>query len=223
MNEPKREAARVRQVSAAAGSLPLESPSVTDLPPRDSSRESPPKSAAERVFAIVELAEFILLESPPRAVLRNQRVSKVWQATVLGSKALQQALFFEPVIAGFKETSIHYPYLRQITSSDVYSNESDPSASWRRQLLNQPPVLDCKLRVECEQTQTCRYHLNDSPGVRLGAVNDTIRRRSISHRRCGCLSIRKWHTSEAYLGEWSWWTFGEKPAREWLAAMKRDI
>ena len=53
-------------------------------------------SAVEQVLRTTELLESVLLELACRDLLLVQRVSKTWQATVVGSSALQRALCFAP-------------------------------------------------------------------------------------------------------------------------------
>lgn len=60
---------------------------------RDSQTQSATMSTASQVFATTELLEAILLELPGHDILRSQRVSRQWQATIIGSPKLQQALF----------------------------------------------------------------------------------------------------------------------------------
>lgn len=55
-------------------------------------------SAVTRVFSIAELAQAIFLELPPQEIMVNiQRVNHQFQAVVLGSTPIQQALFFKPL------------------------------------------------------------------------------------------------------------------------------
>lgn len=55
-------------------------------------------TAVTRVFGIAELAQAIFLELPPQEIMVNiQRVNRQFQEVVLGSKPIQQALFFEPL------------------------------------------------------------------------------------------------------------------------------
>nr|POF18497.1 hypothetical protein CFP56_63041 [Quercus suber] len=57
-------------------------------------------SAANAVFDTVELLESILLHLPMKDLLLSQRVSRAFRMTVLGSRVLQQALFFVPRMSG---------------------------------------------------------------------------------------------------------------------------
>lgn len=52
-------------------------------------------SAAVKVLAVTELREAIITHLLSRDVLVLQRVSKTWQATILGHSMLQRALGFE--------------------------------------------------------------------------------------------------------------------------------
>lgn len=52
--------------------------------------------AAIRVFETVELLEMILLKTPAKDVLLNQRVNKMWMLTTTNSIKLQRHLFFRP-------------------------------------------------------------------------------------------------------------------------------
>lgn len=55
-------------------------------------------SASDKVFALPERLETILLDVPIRDVLVNaQRVSRVWHQIIHNSKTMQRALLFEPV------------------------------------------------------------------------------------------------------------------------------
>lgn len=51
-------------------------------------------SATEKIFAVTELRENILIHLPPKDVLLAQRVPKAWKATIEGSSMLQRALGF---------------------------------------------------------------------------------------------------------------------------------
>ena len=55
--------------------------------------------ASEKVSAIGELLEAILLQIPVKDLLLNQRVCKQWHSTIKNSTRLQQALFFKPLTA----------------------------------------------------------------------------------------------------------------------------
>ena len=53
-------------------------------------------TSRDRVFALPELLEAILLELPVKKLLLVQRVSKHWQTTIKASVSIQQALFYTP-------------------------------------------------------------------------------------------------------------------------------
>ena len=59
-------------------------------------QQSPP-SAAARVFGTVELCEKILLKLDMASILRAQQVSTKCRDTIVGSKKLQEALFYRKV------------------------------------------------------------------------------------------------------------------------------
>ena len=53
-------------------------------------------SAVAKVFKTIELLEAILLELPMKDVLRSQQVRKHWKEVIVGSNAIQKALFMRP-------------------------------------------------------------------------------------------------------------------------------
>ncbi|KAI7201042.1 hypothetical protein KC343_g15253 [Hortaea werneckii] len=53
-------------------------------------------SAVAKVFKIIELLEAILLELPMKDLLRTQQVRKHWKQVIVGSNAIQKALFMRP-------------------------------------------------------------------------------------------------------------------------------
>lgn len=52
-------------------------------------------TAAQKVFAIPELLEAVLLELPPYDLLMSQKVNKEFKATVERSSRIQQKLFLK--------------------------------------------------------------------------------------------------------------------------------
>lgn len=123
-------------------------------------------SIAERVFGIVELAEAILLNLPPRQVLVGQRVCRMWRGVVQGSKQLKQALLLIPV--GDKRVSHHgaatggiwAESARETKPTTVFENPllsmrgawssineaavHYPEASWRHMLVAHPPLKEIR-------------------------------------------------------------------------------
>lgn len=125
-------------------------------------------TASARTFNLTELAEGIFLQLPPNQILtRVQRVCHHWKAVVEKSTPIQQALFFEPIpsepihdtamlnnqhwaTVASPTTPVKLVEHRLIgmrsTHSGVWPRAEDvayPQASWRRQLLTQPPIASC--------------------------------------------------------------------------------
>lgn len=95
---PHRAAALRKEAYTRLGPLVSEAETAHQLPSRTFSEHTADTLQATRTFAIVELAERIFLELPPRDILVNiQRTSKQFQAVVEGSTPIQQALFFKPI------------------------------------------------------------------------------------------------------------------------------
>lgn len=75
-------------------------------------------SAIEQVLRTTELLESVLLGLPLVDVLLAQMVSKQWQATIVGSLALQKALCFAPrEKVRRKEKSLVYPEIQRYTDT----------------------------------------------------------------------------------------------------------
>ncbi|KAK4615426.1 hypothetical protein CLAFUW4_09931 [Fulvia fulva] len=139
-------------------------------------------AAPTRTFAIFELAEAIFLELPMRDLLVHQRTCKQWQAVMLESSKLQEAMFFKP--ATTRALVIHegrsinansiifsHPLIRSLVRplEDPTGTLERPEASWRRQLITQPPVAEVfaglSLFQGLRKTITARAH-----GVTMGEV-----------------------------------------------------
>ena len=106
------------------------------------------KQNVNRALAITEVAERIFLELPPREILvAIQRTCRHFKAVVDGSKLLQQALLFEPILEPHVKSVntfcfLAHPLLEKMVENDtaVKARCHHASASWRRQLAFQPPL-----------------------------------------------------------------------------------
>lgn len=176
-------------------------------------------SACERLFGVFELAEAIFLELSPQQLLVNvQRVNRAWQEVVNNSMPLQQALFFRPITSdalhfvksfgenrggswrfqyegGHAATVYEHPLLGQllVDQRQPSSAIARPGASWRRQLLTQPPMSsvtlitgDTRALVKVEQV-----------GVTMGLVYQLV-----EHSPTSSTAISDWSLWKSYLHEW---------------------
>ncbi|KAK3724392.1 hypothetical protein LTR37_001016 [Vermiconidia calcicola] len=123
--------------------------------------------SALKVLSLVELLEPILAQLPTHDLLRAQKVCRTWKATIDKSRRLQQALFFapagKPLRANVLEkwavgaTSASAPKVLQNplltrffhafstsrrANNDVSRAFFSPTASWRKMLISQPPVIN---------------------------------------------------------------------------------
>lgn len=126
---------------------------------------------SETVFTIPELLETILLHLDPRTLLTAQSTCKTWTTLITTSPRIQQALFFIPSSHPEKELNpllVHsfpslFPspspreenYVQDarftFTSLDMFGSPAKmkaymrAEASWRRMLVQQPPVFEIGL------------------------------------------------------------------------------
>ncbi|KAF2212830.1 hypothetical protein CERZMDRAFT_97330 [Cercospora zeae-maydis SCOH1-5] len=132
------------------------------------------KPAFDNLFGVLELAEAVFLELPPQQILVNvQRVCRRWQDIVTASLPIQQALFFRPIgmqgpIHFMKVSGEQYggswvspqgsrcpfqiyehPLVAPLLLHEQQPTRAmdRPEASWRRQLLTQPPVRAVTINV----------------------------------------------------------------------------
>ncbi|CAK4029407.1 hypothetical protein CB0940_11031 [Lecanosticta acicola] len=188
------------------------------------------ESAYEKVFRVSELAEAVLLELPPRQVLRNQIVCRQWKEVIKGSIPLQEALFFRPLTI---TPPVHYesehdhwaiseaPRSRVIVfqfpllDSNLRGSLLSQS-SWRRQLVTQPPLEKCKV-IHSTLTHYEEKNLSapeEGGGVRAGQISEL--ETSEWHR--GGLSIDGWRTWRTCSDNWRM-----LPAREFLGLLIQEI
>ncbi|KAE8377058.1 hypothetical protein BDV26DRAFT_264370 [Aspergillus bertholletiae] len=117
------------------------------------------QSAQVIAFSTVELLESILLHLDIQTLLTAQRTCRAWHATIQGSTAIQKALFFTPIDASSASTKVQNPLLMKmfpsffewdpslLASVDMLQRPEKleayirPEASWRRMLVQQPPIL----------------------------------------------------------------------------------
>ncbi|KAI5358887.1 hypothetical protein Slin14017_G111700 [Septoria linicola] len=177
------------------------------------------RCACERLFGVFELAEAVFLELPPQQVLINvQRVNRAWQEVVNTSMPLQQALFFRPItseplqfVQSFGEnrggswrfrcegdqaaTVYEHPLLGQLVMDQLQPSSAvvRPEASWRKQLLTQPPVSfvtlitgDVRAAVKAKEV-----------GVTMGSVHALVELIPTSST-----AISDWSRWQSYLHQW---------------------
>ena len=139
--------------------------------------------ALQRVLAIPELFELILLKLPIRQLLiKMPLVSKHWKATIDTSPRLQQALFFQPIpyeplqLLTIKEKPTVKAWMRDLSDPYEYTVLMNPfayinikgrdealerlQASWRRMIVSQPPVKSAKDVLT--ENYGCSHGLSDT-------------------------------------------------------------
>ncbi|CAI7647472.1 unnamed protein product [Penicillium pancosmium] len=192
----------------------------------------------------LELLETILLEvEDEKTLLLAQRVCRRWVNCIRQSSAIQQALFFQPAIAGLERCqkprqnpllAAKFPYwfpsdnLKAcamaygagdmqdfLDSKTVYLR---PTASWRRMLVQQPPIMglqwiDLSLADRSNIT-TQRYSLPSEAcgdGLRMNTLYDLVVRSAEKAEQYAIqgtsLLLDTWHTERMPLNLMN--TFGE--------------
>ncbi|KAF4213131.1 hypothetical protein CNMCM8980_007389 [Aspergillus fumigatiaffinis] len=135
-------------------------------------------SSTDAAFGIPEILEMILLNLDMRTLLYIQRTCHSWLSMIRGSSPIQKALYFTPIETTPDQSKVQNPLLREafpalfkLTDPDNPEDDYEydeptlaafdmmktptklaaylrPEASWRRMLLQQPPM--CNFGV-------CRY------------------------------------------------------------------
>jgi hypothetical protein len=135
-------------------------------------------SSTDAAFGIPEILEMILLNLDLRTLLYIQRTCRSWLSMIRGSSPIQKALYFTPIETTPDQSKVQNPLLREafpalfkLTDPDNPEDDYEydeptlavfdmmktptklaaylrPEASWRRMLLQQPPM--CNFGV-------CRY------------------------------------------------------------------
>lgn len=190
-------------------------------------------SACDALFGVLELAEAIFLELPPQQILANiQRVCSKWRDIVAASMPIQQALFFRPIgnqgplqfvespgeqYGGSWVSSLGsrclFPIHEHVLVGPLLLLERKPGraidrpeASWRQQLLTQPPVRAVTVNVGSGNVKVD----GGLAGVTMGNIWDAT-------HLCppGSLSIGNWSSWKGYSNEWR-----NKSASHALKALK---
>jgi hypothetical protein len=140
-----------------------------------------PLRPAEKVFNIVELAEHIFLDLPPRDILVNiQRTCKQFKAVVEGSGPLQQALFFEPIspirlqLARCNKRSRCSSKWMLSTLGDAYCfTEGDSYCVWIHPLFGRIKENDPRYEARCTYVNASwRRQLVSQPAIYSCALVD---------------------------------------------------
>lgn len=177
-------------------------------------------SAFDALFGVLELAEVIFLQLPPQQLLVSvQRVCRKWRDIVTASTPIQQALFFRPIRnlgplhfvesprehrggSWVSSQASHCPFAihEHLLVGPLLLLERQPSraiarpeASWRRQLLTQPPVRAVTVNVGASKIKVD----GGLQGVTMGNIWDAT-------HLCppGSLSISNWSLWSGYSNEW---------------------
>lgn len=137
-----------------------------------------PPSLAE-LFAVLELAEKILLQLPPENLLcKVQRVCRQWHTILEESDLIREYLFFKPIkselchrmmkVAGAPPLSDNTPAqhsefrgtpLWKIENPWLYLFSASPPrspGSWQRMLVTQPPTFDLRYSTPKDFTDLLR-------------------------------------------------------------------
>ncbi|PWY67516.1 hypothetical protein BO70DRAFT_260192, partial [Aspergillus heteromorphus CBS 117.55] len=108
-------------------------------------------------LSIPELLELILVRLDMRTLLLSQGVCRTWQTIITRCPHLQRALYFQPCRSSPPGTTSQdrplNPLFQSIISPYIISETgpkrpnpatiaaiSEPTASWRRMLIRQPPT-----------------------------------------------------------------------------------
>ncbi|KAI1820189.1 hypothetical protein F4861DRAFT_524096 [Xylaria intraflava] len=157
---------------------------------------------SDSVFNTVELLECILFELDMRALLMIQRVNSLWRDTIASSPRIQESLYFRPAATQkppirnpmlleafplwFLENANldrqHFPKrvrllnLERLPISQESRKEAfeHPGASWRRMLVQQPPIPSLgRLEQSVWPANSHELHFDQFPdGLRMGFLYD---------------------------------------------------
>lgn len=109
-----------------------------------------------KVFLVTELLEEILLNLPCPDVRRLQTVARCWRATVLGSVALQKALFLIPTLA-VADVPEQQGYRQNISSCYDMNKRSRTAGKVLRTLANRPGYLFLNPILRCFETYSVMF------------------------------------------------------------------
>ncbi|KAB8257628.1 hypothetical protein BDV32DRAFT_152216 [Aspergillus pseudonomiae] len=134
-------------------------------------------AAPAKVLSTFELLELILLQLDTQTLLTAQRTCRTWHSIIQESVAIQKALFFIPIQPSSASTKVQNPLLAKLfpgffTSDTSFLASMDmlqrpekleayirPEASWRRMLVQQPPIPRIGFLVSCFAfTESYTYH-----------------------------------------------------------------
>lgn len=119
-------------------------------------------SPAERVFAVAELCELILLQADIADVLRCRRVSRTFDHTFTKSKLVRQRMFLVPdseserVVCplapsffrqqknGYRDSTIAV----RVDMVDLWAKAEVDAALWKQMFISQPPTTTCVIPIE---------------------------------------------------------------------------
>jgi len=171
-------------------------------------------SAAERVFAIPELLEPILLLLGTRDLLLSQRTCKDFHATVAASNKRQRALFLQqgrppdghpihnplfehrklPFISRTGDLTT-FMFIDTFESSELRRAlaASGEGANWKRMYLNHSPVLDVKygqpLLEPRYEVEKIKLDTRMTVGEMMSSISDHMAVRDRVEAFCGFLAL----------------------------------
>lgn len=176
---------------------------------------------------MVELVEAIFLEIPPNQIMTNvQGVSRRWKTIVEISTPIQQALFFKPFPdkpTGYHVTAktiwtagpegrkpvkfLQHDLLAMIvyrpgSLARAQAAIAHPRASWRRQLLTQPPIALCMEHIVEVDDDGEPVHTYEG----IGGIDNMVRLGTVLGRHARCLSD---FDPECIVG-WKQWLYNDR-------------
>ncbi|KAE8135354.1 hypothetical protein BDV38DRAFT_284989 [Aspergillus pseudotamarii] len=125
------------------------------------------QNAQDITLSTFELLELILLQLDTQTLLTAQRICQAWSRIIQESVPIQKALFFIPTDSSSASTKVQNPLLAKMFPSFFQSNPTllasvdmlqrpekleayiRPEASWRRMLVQQPPIFRIGILISC--------------------------------------------------------------------------
>lgn len=135
------------------------------------------KNAEATALSTFELLELILLQLDTQTLLMAQRTCQTWYRIIQESVPIQKALFFAPTDSSSTNTKVQNPLLAKMFPSFFKPNPTllasvdmlqrpekleayiRPEASWRRMLVQQPPIFRIGILISCfAMTESYTFH-----------------------------------------------------------------
>lgn len=132
--------------------------------------------AMNKALNIAEILELILVQTEIHTLLSSaQRVCRNWKKVISESHSIQKVLFFTPIKEsewGFGKRTLnpllmelkHLPPTNErskdlnlvvVKEEFMIAQTVQPNASWRRMLVQQPPIPDVGVFLSTEINQAC--------------------------------------------------------------------